>query len=87
MIGSRPLRGTWRAKESGDRSPGASSTGGFSQLSKRLAGSHAKDVGAALPNMVRPIASNEDAAELASSLSGLIKKIDCYIEMIEKIRL
>ena len=56
----------------------------FSQLSKRLAGSHAKDVGAALPNMVRPIASNEDAAELASSLSGLIKKIDCYIEMIEK---
>lgn len=41
----------------------------FSQLSKRLAGSHAKDVGAALPNMVRPIASNEDAAELASSLS------------------
>ena len=35
----------------------------FSQLSKRLAGSHAKDVGAALPNMVRPIASNEDAAD------------------------
>ena len=56
----------------------------FSQLSKRLEGSRAKDVGIALPNMVRPIASNEDAAELASSLSGLIKKIDCYIEMIEK---
>ena len=57
---------------------------GFSQLSKRLEGSRAKDVGIALPNMVRPIASNEDAADLASSLSGLIKKIDCYIEMIEK---
>ena len=56
----------------------------FSQLSKRFEGSRAKDVGVALPNMVRPIASNEDAAELASSLSGLIKKIDCYIEMLEK---
>lgn len=56
----------------------------FSQLSKRLEGSRARDVGVALPNMVRPIESNEDAAELASSLSGLIKKIDCYIEMIEE---